>query len=196
MCSCSSWITPILLVVEWQLLHPRVQNHAAHSISLFSSNTTAILPSALEKVIHEAQIFVLKPARCLYHISLCSWSAWLWWYSVQTVTGTTGGYQELEHLKSLWQWQYGWGQLHGIGPFRDNKWLSTHMHSRWGPRVGLVMQPLLESPLTHPTGSLRVRARAREWNYFFFFFSLQRLWSGVTFLIPMDCYQYQLVLPR
>lgn len=105
-------------------------------------------------------------------ISLCSWSAWLWWYSVQTVTGTTGGYQELEHLKSLWQWQYGWGQLHGIGPFRDNKWLSTHMHSRWGPRVGLVMQPLLASPLTHPTGSLRVRARAREWNYFFFFLSV------------------------
>ena len=54
----------LFLVVEQPLLHPKVNNHPAHS-TLASSNSAALLPLALKKANHGAQIFALEPALCL-----------------------------------------------------------------------------------------------------------------------------------
>ena len=54
----------LFLVAEQQLLHPKVHNQPAHS-TLASSNSAALLPLALEKANHGAQIFALEPALCL-----------------------------------------------------------------------------------------------------------------------------------
>ena len=49
----------LLMMVEQPLLHPKVHNHPAHS-TLPSSNPAALLPLALEKANHGAQIFCLS----------------------------------------------------------------------------------------------------------------------------------------
>ena len=54
----------LFLVVEQPLLHPKVHKHPAHP-TLASSNSAALLPLALEKANHGAQIFALELALCL-----------------------------------------------------------------------------------------------------------------------------------